>query len=403
MGAVKIICFGGRSGRIDCAKIYGGRGDGESLSDCFKLKLKIRYNPSRCYPPSIPEPPSSSTTSQHHSTLQPTEGAKSTILDNPSGLRVQGRVGLEMSLWESLSDDIGHLIIERLSSILDLVLSVSYIHLPVMDARLHQCLHPQFEISRLIVSPNSTQDDYMVVAIYDDQNEIATVKSGEESWFLIKPAHQDRDRGTGYSDIIFHKGLVYAVTVKHKIVAFDVGVRPPKVKILLPQIERPAKLNNLVQSTNMELLLVERHRGRETDGVAEHNEEEEEYDGGEVVQYDAEEYLEDYEGSSDDEEDGDWEEGDGEEEGYDGEENEEVDSEEEGDGEENEKVDGDEGEVEGHKRVPGSRFNYQVKVYRLMTNELSGKIMKKIELSSLNGDALFLGDNMSVSFSAAPC
>uniref|UniRef100_A0A7N0T1X3 Uncharacterized protein n=1 Tax=Kalanchoe fedtschenkoi TaxID=63787 RepID=A0A7N0T1X3_KALFE len=150
--------------------------------------------------------------------------------------------------------------------------------------------------------------------------------------------------------------LVYDVTVKHKIVAFDVGVRPPKVKILLPQIERPAKLNNLVQSTNMELLLVERHRGRETDGVAEHNEEEEEYDGGEVAQYDAEEYLEDYEGSSDEEQDGDWEEDDAEEE------NEEVDGEEEGDGEENDKVDGEEGggeedEVEGHERVPGNRFN----------------------------------------------
>uniref|UniRef100_A0A7N0TEM2 F-box protein n=1 Tax=Kalanchoe fedtschenkoi TaxID=63787 RepID=A0A7N0TEM2_KALFE len=204
----------------------GGRGDGESLSECFKFKLKLK-------------------------------------------LKISW-----MSLWESLSDDIGHLIIERLPEVVEHIRfgvvckrwysiareyhklekgnkrrpplpmlltppntiigtkpnlyalscrgnhyrnltlplpyayrycgssygwlatqnpdrsvtleypfggKVSYIHLPVLDARLHQCLHPQFEISRLIVSPDSTQDDYMVVAIYGGQNEIATVKSGEES------------------------------------------------------------------------------------------------------------------------------------------------------------------------------------------------------------------------------
>uniref|UniRef100_A0A7N0ZRH0 KIB1-4 beta-propeller domain-containing protein n=1 Tax=Kalanchoe fedtschenkoi TaxID=63787 RepID=A0A7N0ZRH0_KALFE len=180
---------------------------------------------------------------------------------------------------------------------------ISYIHLPVLDARLHRCFYPEFTIHRLIISPDSTLDDYTVVAIYGGQSEIATIKSGDESWFLIKPAHEDRDRGTGYSDIIFHKGLVYAVNSRHGIVAFDVSIRPPRVVRLLSNFERLTRYHfYLVESTQMDLLLVGRHIGEKAKDEGEYNEEEyneEEYDDeGVVEQYDAEEYLEDYEGSS---------------------------------------------------------------------------------------------------------
>uniref|UniRef100_A0A7N0T1C3 KIB1-4 beta-propeller domain-containing protein n=1 Tax=Kalanchoe fedtschenkoi TaxID=63787 RepID=A0A7N0T1C3_KALFE len=260
---------------------------------------------------------------------------------------------------------------------------VSYIHLPMLDARLHRCFYPEFTIHRLIISPNSNQDDYMVVAIYGGQNEIATIKSGEESWFLIKPAHDDRDRGTGYSDIIFHKGLVYAVNSRHGIVAFDVSIRPPRIVRLLSNFERLTRYHfYLVESTQMDLLLVGRHIGEKAKDEGEYNEEEyneEEYDDeGVVEQYDAEEYLEDYEGSSYDDDSSSSEE-------------ENIEEEEEDD---------DDREEEQNRDRP-MKFTLRFKVYKLKTDGFSGKITGKFVVGSLNGDAFFLGDNLSFSFPAA--
>uniref|UniRef100_A0A7N0T1G6 KIB1-4 beta-propeller domain-containing protein n=1 Tax=Kalanchoe fedtschenkoi TaxID=63787 RepID=A0A7N0T1G6_KALFE len=198
---------------------------------------------------------------------------------------------------------------------------VSYIHLLVLDVRLHHCFYPEFTIHKLILSPDSNQDDYTVVVIYDGQIKIATIKSREESWFLIKPAHEDRNLGTSYSDIIFHKGLVYAVNSRHGIVAFDVSIPPPRVIRLLSNLERPISFDSynfyLVESSNMDLLLVERHREEE------------------------------------------------------------------------------------QNRDRPIKLTLRFKVYKLRTDGLSRKITGKIEVGSLNDDALFIGDNMSFSFPVA--
>uniref|UniRef100_A0A7N0UD39 KIB1-4 beta-propeller domain-containing protein n=1 Tax=Kalanchoe fedtschenkoi TaxID=63787 RepID=A0A7N0UD39_KALFE len=101
------------------------------------------------------------------------------------------------------------------------------IRLPVLDssglARYEQT------VIKLITSPDSTPDNYNVVAIYDGMLHLATIRSGDKDWTYIVQYLSTR---VIFNDLVFHKGLVYATDCKFMVVSIDVNARPPQIRIL---------------------------------------------------------------------------------------------------------------------------------------------------------------------------
>uniref|UniRef100_A0A7N0T6Y0 KIB1-4 beta-propeller domain-containing protein n=1 Tax=Kalanchoe fedtschenkoi TaxID=63787 RepID=A0A7N0T6Y0_KALFE len=128
------------------------------------------------------------------------------------------------------------------------------IHLPVLGgpwlARKHD-----FLTKKLIVSPTSTPDNFTVVAIYGDARKLATIKSGEMSWFRFKKIPD-----IFYSDIMFYENKIYAVGQNFQMVRLIVHLRPPRFKIIHPGVES-VKSNKtfFVESSSSELFLLQKH------------------------------------------------------------------------------------------------------------------------------------------------
>ncbi|KAL9677685.1 hypothetical protein QQ045_005919 [Rhodiola kirilowii] len=116
----------------------------------------------------------------------------------------------------------------------------------------------RFAINKLIISPDSTPDDYTVVAIYAGMDELATIKSGEKSWVYIPPRPETLPASL-FSDIVFYQGAVYAVSTICMVVKVDVRARPPILKVV-HSLNRKTSFRKtyLVESTSSDLYLLQR-------------------------------------------------------------------------------------------------------------------------------------------------
>ncbi|CAM8881250.1 unnamed protein product [Rhodiola kirilowii] len=131
------------------------------------------------------------------------------------------------------------------------------IHLPILDTL---GVEPNAEtVSKLIVSPNSTPNNYTVVAIYDGMLHLAFIKSGDKDWTYIE---KYLCRRVLFADIIFHKGLIYATDRRFMVVSVDINSYPPHVRIL--KLEEPFNLYEkwcttyIVKSTSGDLYAIRR-------------------------------------------------------------------------------------------------------------------------------------------------
>jgi hypothetical protein len=82
--------------------------------------------------------------------------------------------------------------------------------------------HPECNVHKVILSCNPTTrpHDYVVVVIYGMWLCLAFTKAGQKSWTYVDSKLKLKD--CGFHDIIFYKGLVYAVGRKNNIVSFDI-------------------------------------------------------------------------------------------------------------------------------------------------------------------------------------
>ncbi|CAM8991687.1 unnamed protein product [Rhodiola kirilowii] len=132
-----------------------------------------------------------------------------------------------------------------------------HIRLPVMDT----CgAEPNAKtVSKLIVSPDSTPDNYTVVAIYDGMLYLAFIRSGDKDWTYIEKYLRKR---VIFADIVFHKGLIYATDRRFMVVSVDINSHPPRVRIL--KREEPFNLYEkwcttyIIKSTSGDLYAIRR-------------------------------------------------------------------------------------------------------------------------------------------------
>ncbi|OVA08883.1 F-box domain [Macleaya cordata] len=103
-------------------------------------------------------------------------------------------------------------------------------------------------------SPASPSSNYIAVAILNEIGELAFCKKGDEKWMLIK------DAGFYHEDVIYYKGLFYAVNYKGSLTICDVSGISPLVTVIEPllPISHHADRLYLVDSFG-ELLLVTRY------------------------------------------------------------------------------------------------------------------------------------------------
>ncbi|XP_058779408.1 F-box protein At2g26160-like [Vicia villosa] len=77
----------------------------------------------------------------------------------------------------------------------------------------------EYDVHKVVLSTNPTfkPHDYVVVAIYNMRKCLAFLKAGQKNWTYIDDIHHL------FTDVIFYKGLVYAVGLWNKIVSFDLS------------------------------------------------------------------------------------------------------------------------------------------------------------------------------------
>uniref|UniRef100_A0A7N0T7H6 KIB1-4 beta-propeller domain-containing protein n=1 Tax=Kalanchoe fedtschenkoi TaxID=63787 RepID=A0A7N0T7H6_KALFE len=231
------------------------------------------------------------------------------------------------------------------------------VHLPALDTLVIK--HPDFLITKLIVSPESTPDDYTVIAIYGDMKKMATIKSGEDSWFCLMAPR------LAFRDVIFHRKRIYAIDNFLVVVKLDVESRPPRFKTLYS----PGQLfrywgTYIVESSSSEIYLLGRAYDVNSDDEDElGNQEEEEADDENEEEYDDDSVDTDDDHNQEDEE-----------------------------------VTDDEDE-EGENLYYNECHTIKFDVYKLkLRNRTSGNMLEK--QNDLGGDAFFVGECESTSFPA---
>ncbi|KAL4326419.1 hypothetical protein GQ457_11G003810 [Hibiscus cannabinus] len=140
---------------------------------------------------------------------------------------------------------------------------VSSINLPRFDLLRIEYTPCQNQISKVFLSddPLFHPDNYVVIIIYCVVNRLAIHKSGQKNWIYID---KDQDH---FTDVIFHKSLVYAAGNLSHLVSFDLNgetSRPPKLKVFV----RPNFSTNrsyLVKSSMENLYSIHRYRNLDYD------------------------------------------------------------------------------------------------------------------------------------------
>lgn len=69
--------------------------------------------------------------------------------------------------------------------------------------------------TKVIIAPGARPGSFLAAAIYRAPEKIALARAGDESWTTIQMPYM------GFKDIIFHKGILYAVNYLGKVVACD--------------------------------------------------------------------------------------------------------------------------------------------------------------------------------------
>ncbi|CAM8988321.1 unnamed protein product [Rhodiola kirilowii] len=102
------------------------------------------------------------------------------------------------------------------------------IHLPILDTI--GVKRNDESVCKLIVSPDSTPDNYTVVAIYYGMCYLAFIKSGDKDWTYTNKYIPKKT--VTFSDIIFHNGLVYATSYSFMVLSIDINPHPPRIRYL---------------------------------------------------------------------------------------------------------------------------------------------------------------------------
>ncbi|GAA0167743.1 hypothetical protein LIER_40438 [Lithospermum erythrorhizon] len=126
-------------------------------------------------------------------------------------------------------------------------------------------LYPHFFIIKVILSanPSVSRDDLYIVVIYDGMHELALLKYGQKSWTYI----DFMGINLVSADVIFFRGLLYAVTFSARIASIDIigslnmkkQEAPQPIFILQNEAVEYAKAEYLVESSQGELLLVKKY------------------------------------------------------------------------------------------------------------------------------------------------
>ncbi|XP_050876960.1 F-box protein SKIP23-like, partial [Lathyrus oleraceus] len=85
--------------------------------------------------------------------------------------------------------------------------------------RYRRSVHSEYDVHKVVLSTNPIfkPHDYVVVAIYSMRQCLAFLKAGQKTWIYIDDIHRL------FNDVIFYKGLVYAVGLLNNIVSFDLS------------------------------------------------------------------------------------------------------------------------------------------------------------------------------------
>ncbi|CAI8596625.1 unnamed protein product [Vicia faba] len=118
----------------------------------------------------------------------------------------------------------------------------------------------EYDVHKVVLSSNPTfkPHDYIVVVIYSVRKCLAFLKAGQNNWTYIDDVH-----GT-FNDVIFYKGLVYAVGRWNNIVSFDLSyLKDDRVipKVVSLEGEDYANRAYLVKSLQGDLWLVRKFIG----------------------------------------------------------------------------------------------------------------------------------------------
>ncbi|XP_059669576.1 F-box protein At2g17036-like [Cornus florida] len=176
----------------------------------------------------------------------------------------------------------------------------------------------EFEVMKATLSadPVSSPNDYIVSAIYSGYKRLAFIHPGDDAWTYI-----DKERFNLIFDVIYYKGNIFAVDYWSRIIMVDLNRRDgesmaAQVKVIAPKTNVRNERTYLVESSNGDLLLVQR-----------------------IIKYDDKNSCQ-------------------------------------------------------HETLG-------FKVFKLLLEQLEQGWPKRVEMKSLDGDTLFLGDNHSISVSAS--
>ncbi|GMJ11412.1 hypothetical protein HRI_004810400 [Hibiscus trionum] len=142
--------------------------------------------------------------------------------------------------------------------------NVSNISLPRLKTMDFDTTGYQFTVSKVVLSddPLLYPDSYVVVVIYAPDAQLAVHKSGQKDWIYID---RDEFREFNFSDIIFHKSLVYAIGCGSNLFSFDVNgteVLSPELNMLLPNLPTEKDYSDqayLVKSSMGNLYSIHKH------------------------------------------------------------------------------------------------------------------------------------------------
>ncbi|KAK2458652.1 hypothetical protein QL285_005784 [Trifolium repens] len=125
-------------------------------------------------------------------------------------------------------------------------------------------LPPLNSVNKVTLSANpiTNPDDYLVVAIYDGcDGNLAFIRRGQTAWTYVDTSK------SSFIDVIFYKGLLFALNIRNKIVSFDVHCSNDSYdkEMITPSVVLEEKVGEcfsrdkyLVKSSKEELWMVRR-------------------------------------------------------------------------------------------------------------------------------------------------
>ncbi|XP_059629200.1 putative F-box protein At5g55150 [Cornus florida] len=117
-----------------------------------------------------------------------------------------------------------------------------------------------FEVVKTTLSadPALYPNDYIVTATYSGHRRLAFILPGDKAWTYL-----DKERFQLFYDVVYYKGLIFAVDFRVRVLMIDVNrkdgkSKAPQVKEIAPQTNADSQRTYLVESSSGDLLLVQR-------------------------------------------------------------------------------------------------------------------------------------------------